>query len=266
MKKLLINTIRYTYKYLFARRLFYSFNNFLFGLSLNGLGVLNYENDDTSGEKSFIKYLKINNKVSSGVILDVGANIGNYSSMLRENKIQIPIFAFEPHPVTYKKLIIASEKYSFDAVPKGLGENDEVVKIYDYSSNEGSEHASIYKDVIENIHKSQSKETDIELTTVDIFVKEKGITKIALLKIDTEGNEKNVLKGASQSIKDNIIDVIQIEFNEMNVVSRTFMKDLVDLLPQYTFYRLLPDGLQPLGSYNALIYEIYAFQNIIAIR
>ena len=75
-----------------------------------------------------------------------------------------------------------------------------------------------------------------------------------------------MLKGAVKTIENNIIDIIQIEFNEMNVVSRTFMKDLVDLLPSFTFYRLMPDGMRPLGEYNPVVYEIFAFQNIVAIR
>ncbi|MCE7065383.1 FkbM family methyltransferase [Dyadobacter sp. CY326] len=258
--------IRKIYIALFAKRRFFGLNNFLFELSLNGLGILNYENDLISGEKAFIDYLIKSKKLDSGVILDVGANVGHYSVMLRNENIKSTIYAFEPHPVTYKSLKEASLSHRFNAVPKGLGERDEFVKIYDYSSNEGSEHASIYKDVIEQIHKGSAKGTDIELTTVDNFVSANNITEIALLKIDTEGNELNVLKGARLAIDRNLIHVIQIEFNEMNVVSRTFMKDIVDLLSNYTFYRLFPDGLQPLGTYRALTFELFAFQNIVAIR
>ncbi|WP_211220669.1 FkbM family methyltransferase [Dyadobacter beijingensis] len=230
------------------------------------MGVLNYETDAVSGEKAFIDYMIANSKLTGGVVMDVGANVGDYSTMLRQNNVRIPIFSFEPHPVTFSKLITQSEKYAFNPVNKGMGQKAESLMIYDYQSNDGSEHASIFKDVIETIHHSQARGTEIELTTVDSFVEENGISKIALLKIDTEGNEYNVLKGASQTIEKGIIDTIQIEFNEMNVVSRTFMKDIVDLLPGYTFYRLLPDGLRPMGAYYVFTYEIFAFQNIVAMR
>ena len=39
------------------------------------------------------------------------------------------------------------------------------------------------------------------------------------------------------------IDLIQFEFNEMNVVSRRFLSDFIELLgPRYELFRLLPDG------------------------
>lgn len=87
-----------------------------------------------------------------------------------------------------------------------------------------------------------------------------------MLKIDTEGHELNVLKGARLTIAKGMVDVIQIEFNEMNVISRTFFKDIIDILPGYDFYRLLPDGLLPLGAYKILDFEIFAFQNIVALK
>jgi len=266
MKAKILAVIKQIYVFIFARKFFFGFNSMLHGLSLNGLGILNYENDNVSGEKKFIEYLTENNLLSAGVILDVGANIGSYSAMLRNHNIEIPIYAFEPHPMNFQNLKNASSKYGFSPISKGLGKINERVKIYDYSAQEGSQHASVYKDVIEVIHKSNSREFEIELTTIDSFVEENNLQKIALLKIDTEGNEKNVLLGAEKAIENNIIEVIQIEFNEMNVVSRTFFKDIIDLLPGYTFYRLLPDGMKALGNYYSVLHEIFAFQNIVAIK
>jgi FkbM family methyltransferase len=266
MKSKILAIIKRIYVFIFAREYFFTFNTILHNLSLNGLGILNYENDSVSGEKKFIEFLTTNNLLSTGVILDVGANIGDYSIMLRKNRIEIPIYAFEPHPITFENLKISSSRFEFHSIPKGLGEINTHVKIYDYSEQVGSQHASIYKDVIEVIHNSPSKEFEIELITIDSFISENNIEQIALLKIDTEGNEKNVLEGAKNAIQNKKIQVIQIEFNEMNVVSRTFFKDILDLLPGYTFYRLLPDGMKPLGNYSSLRHEIFAFQNIVAFK
>src|SRR6185436_3522307 len=88
---------------------------------------------------------------------------------------------------------------------------------------------------------------------------------VDFLKIDTEGNELKVLKGAQSLLQKNAIRAIQFEFNEMNVVSRVFLRDFYDILAGYTFYRLLPDGLLPLGRYSARN-EIFAFQNIFAVN
>jgi hypothetical protein len=87
---------------------------------------------------------------------------------------------------------------------------------------------------------------------------------IDFLKIDTEGHELAVLKGAKNLIAQQKIQLIQFEFNEMNVVSRTYMRDFVELLSNYQLHRVVPDGYFPLNNCVQDI-EIFGFQNILAI-
>ena len=89
---------------------------------------------------------------------------------------------------------------------------------------------------------------------------------IDLLKIDTEGNEFNVLLGCKEFLKNRQVKAIHFEFNEMNIVSKVSFKDFWDLLSDYNFYRILPGGgLLPIKNYSPIMCEIYAFQNIVAI-
>ena len=87
---------------------------------------------------------------------------------------------------------------------------------------------------------------------------------VDFLKIDVEGHELAVLRGAERMLGAGSIRLIQFEFNEMNVVSRTFLRDFRLLLPNYTMYRLLPKGLLPLGEVPVLT-ELFAYQNILAV-
>ena len=73
-----------------------------------------------------------------------------------------------------------------------------------------------------------------------------------------------VLEGARELILGKMINIIAFEFNEMNVISRVFLKDFFNILPEYNFFRLLQDGYISL-SYSSLN-EIFAYQNIIAVR
>lgn len=262
----LMNVLKKAYVFIFARKALYPVNLLLYKLSMRGLGIMNHENDHVSGEDAFIRYMLSTGRFRKGVILDVGANVGHYSVMLRNRKVVLPIYAFEPHPVAFGKLEEAAAVHKFIPVQKGAGETGLTTVMYDYAENSGSEHASMYREVIAGFRKSAVEEIAIDLTTIDDFVEEHRLTDIALLKIDTEGNELNVLKGARRAIARGMIHVIQIEFNEMNVVSRTFFKDIIDTLPGYDFYRLLPDGLCALGEYNVAEFEIFAFQNIVAIK
>ncbi|NLR80990.1 FkbM family methyltransferase [Chitinophaga eiseniae] len=262
----LSQSFKKVYVFLFARKAFYSLHLLGYKLSMLGMGIQNYENDRVSGEKAFIKYLIARNKLQSGVIFDIGANVGHYSIMLRKHGITLPIFAFEPHPGTFRRLVSIADAYQITPVSKGAGETTGHAAIYDYSGQNGSEHASMYRDVITQLRKSEVEEISIDLTSIDEFAAANQVSKIALLKIDTEGHELQVLKGARRCIEKGMVDVIQMEFNEMNIISKTFFKDIVDLLPGYDFYRLLPDGLKALGKYHPIHYEIFSFQNIVAMR
>ena len=85
------------------------------------------------------------------------------------------------------------------------------------------------------------------------------------MKIDTEGNELEVIRGCAKSIALGKIKIIHFEFNEMNIAARVFFKDFWDILSEYDFYRLLPNGMMRIKKYDPLFCEIFAYQNIVAI-
>jgi len=259
----MFNIILAGYQFLFSRNKFYKFNRALYYLSLRGLGILNYENYKISGEQAFIK--SYFSKLKEGVVLDIGANIGNYTKNILKISPDIKIYAFEPHPITYKKLTMSVVSKNFFSFNFAVGSKNSEIQLYDYEDNDGSSHASIYKEVIECIHKHKSIKYDIKVIRIDNFLKEYSIDSIDLLKIDTEGNELEVLKGLGNRILEGKIKAIHFEFNEMNVISRSFFKDFWDILPNYNFYRMVRDGLVPIEQYNPVDCEIYAFQNIVAL-
>lgn len=262
--KIVIFTIN-LYRFCFARKLFLNFNKLMYLLSLRGMGILNHGNDKLSGEQLFLK--KASAILNNSVIVDVGANIGCYSNNVKSFTSSANIYSFEPHPQTFKKLQLEANKHKYIALNTACSDESGILKLYDYEDMEnGSSHASLYPQVIETIHKSSSKSLEVNVTTIDKFVKDYKISNIRLLKIDTEGNELKVLKGAKQTISEQLIDIIHFEFNEMNVCSKVFFKDFYDILNNYLFYRLLPDGLVHLGEYNPVYHEIFAYQNIIAIN
>ena len=251
------------YRFLFARKAFYKFNKGLHSLSLRGLGVLNYESHKLSGEQAFIE--SYFSTLKEGVVLDIGANIGDYSKNIFKISPDIQIYAFEPHPITYKKLSTSVVSKNFHSFNLAVGSKNSELQLYDYENQDGSSHASMYKEVIEGIHKGRAVQHDIKVIRLDDFLEEHSIDSIDLLKIDTEGNELNVLKGLVNWISQGKIRAIHFEFNEMNVISRSFFKDFWDILPNYNFYRMVRDGLVLIKQYNPVDCEIYAFQNIVVL-
>ena len=253
------------YAQIMSRRAFRKFNQVLVKLGLKGLGLLfAHENPAHNGELFFAKKAIRDYKVRN--LFDVGANQGSYAKMFADLGFAGDIYCFEPHPTTFKKLDSQLQSPNIRKFDLAFSGEKGSFHIYDYSTQDGSEHASLFKGVIEEVHKGQAVAHLVKVDTVDNFAKEQHVEQIGLLKIDTEGNEFNVLQGARSLISNNQIDLVHFEFNEMNVVSRVFLKDFIKLLPNYNFYRLLPNGFLPLNYDNSLLLELFSYQNIVAIR
>lgn len=258
----MILTMLNWYRFLCVNRHFFRFHKLLYRLSLRGLGVMNYESSQVSGELNFIGSHVTTMREST--VFDVGANVGAYSKCLRNSNGNINIYAFEPHPKTYRKLEESVHGLNINTYNVGVGFSSGVMSLYDYADEDGSSHASLYRNVIENIHQRKSTMHEVRIITLDAFALENRIGRVGLLKIDTEGHEFEVLKGFEKYIKSDKVDLIHFEFNEMNVISRVFFKDFWDFLPNYDFFRMLPDGLVPIEKYSPLHCEIFAYQNIVA--
>ena len=221
---------------IFAKKRFVRFNRFVVTLGLKGLGINNYESNKRSGEYFFIKKW-IKNKFTNPIIFDIGANIGNYSTLINYDS---QVYAFEPVPSTFKKLEKKlADKHNFKTFNFGFSNNNGSVEIFD-GSRDGSSQATLFKERWAN---ETSYTTEIEVKTLDEFCLTQGIERIDLLKIDTEGNEYNILLGARSMLSENKISVIHFEYGLYPVYTKKILKDFMELLPNFEFYRLLPNSL-----------------------
>jgi len=264
MKRNIKGKIANLYAYLFATLYWSKLNMLLFRLSLKGLGLGNYRGFEVSGESHLLKkVLPTLIKNDKPVIFDIGAGRGNYSLELIKRFPKARIFSFEPHPKNFEALAkVAMGR--FKTYNMALGDVTRNLTLYDRASTDGSNKASLYKEVISEIHKQQVVSVEVSVGTLENFVKNEGIDYIDYLKVDTEGNDLAVLRGAECLFKANKIGCVQFEFNEMNVMSRVFFRDFRIFLKGYTFFRLLPKGLLRLSD-SLLTTEIFTYQNILAV-
>ncbi|MFQ5571565.1 MAG: FkbM family methyltransferase [Rhodothermales bacterium] len=252
------------YATLFASPRWAGFNRLLLRCGLRGLGVNNYENDTISGEHYLIeRILPRLIERDTPLFLDIGAHTGAYTRVLGRRFPQATIHAFEPHPRNFERLR-ASNVPGATYHNVALGAEDAVLMLYDRADQDGSEHASLHEAVISDLHRQPATRVEITVRTLDEVALEENLTFIDFMKIDTEGHELAVLRGASSLLARGAIGCIQFEFNEMHTVSRSFFRDFRLLLSTYDLYRLLPRGLLKLGTVP-LLTELYAYQNILAV-
>jgi FkbM family methyltransferase len=236
------------------------------------IGILNYETAEASGETYLMGTILPRAILTPRpVLLDVGANVGEMAIALRRSFPGARIIAFEPNPVTYAKLTGQVATMNVECMAMGLGSAEGTGVLYCYRHDPSSGHASLHRDVFE-IYEGYGVEGAQQLTsfefairTLDSVCAELGVDTIDFLKLDVEGHELQVLRGAKTILDEKRISLIQFEFTDCNVMSRTFMRDFYELLPDFTFYRLGPDRLIPMGPYAARL-EIFQYQNVLAIR
>lgn len=234
-------------------------------ISLRGLGVENYRNHAISGEEYFLRsHLPRFGKLP--VILDVGAYHGEYAKLVRRYSATAVIYCFEPHPKSFRALQQVAHDYAFKALPLACGARSGPGQLFDLAVEDGSKRASLYQDTLHVSGRVPVTVHGTRVVTIDQFAKDRGINEVQLLKIDVEGAELDVLKGASTLIEEGRVRAIQFEIGGTNVVREIWMRDFYRLLPGYSFYRLLPRGLLPLGEYRPTTHEVFRFQNIVALR
>ena len=259
------------YRFVFCRKFLYPINLHLYNLALRGIGVLNSGDPGVTGERYFLKNILSGKEIK--IVFDVGASTGGYSKMIKQILPGAKIYAFEPNPDVYKILKKNLNGSGIKSFNTGLSDKKGTGLLWDFAddaelkiSQPFSNFASNIKGVIEKLHGQKSKAIKVKLTTIDTFCENKKIEKINLLKIDTEGSELKVLQGARRMLKSDKIDMVLFEFNEMNAYARVFFMDLTDILNNFVFFRLSPEGMVNLANYRPKTHEIFAFQNIIAVN
>jgi FkbM family methyltransferase len=168
-------------------------------------------NKGTSGA---LRRNSILEKFGVDLILDVGANTGIYGKESRASGYQGQIVSFEPLAEAFAKLLKNTEgdaKWNVHNFALGFEDKKQMINV---SANS---HSSSILDILDTHTKAESSASyvdkqEIQVCTLDsIFNTIKGAAKEIYLKIDTQGFELNVLRGAIHSLPS--INTIQLEMS-----------------------------------------------------
>lgn len=186
---------------------------------------------DSNGERMVFE--NIISSAGEGAILEVGAHDGSHTvamiEMMRRNRDRIlTIHSFEPSTANATRWLqtiaragagdcvvlnrIACSDVSSEAILRcrpGGGRNG----LYEsYAGREG-----------------EFSET-VKTATLDEYAGAAGLRDLLFLKIDTEGHDLQVLRGAVELLRSKQIQYLQFEYNSAWIASRQFLKDAFDLL------------------------------------
>jgi FkbM family methyltransferase len=230
-----------------------------FGRSLNRF----YENRNhdihSNGELTVLQKLS---RFRPGVIIDGGANTGEYSLLAGGLCPESRIYSFEPVKSTFEKLR-ENVRGCSNIFPerKGLFKENctRTINIFDSDA-----HSSLYD--IRGISYSPNGQETIELVRGDDFMRDCKLDKVDLLKIDVEGAEYDALVGFGENIGKGKIRMIQFEYGYINISTKKLLVDFYSFLESrgYLIGKIFP-GTVEFRKYE-FKHEDFIGPNYLAVR
>jgi FkbM family methyltransferase len=160
------------------------------------------------------------------VVADIGANIG--LTALLFSSLASKVFAFEPSPSTYKILetnLARAGVTNVEAVNIGLGDKTETKTITFSKNNRSGAYVS------DKICPKRGHVTEkIKIDTLDNYFSAQKF-RPTFLKIDVEGFEQNVIKGAKKILSETK-PIVVMEMNHfcLNVLHRITLPDFLEFM------------------------------------
>lgn len=152
------------------------------------------------------------------LFIDVGANVGSYT-ILAAGVCKSNVWAFEPDPQTYEHL---RQNIKINSL-------DEKVKTLKFALGEfdGNANFTIGLDTINHVTASNKENTRlVEIRKLDSLI---GQLEPIMMKIDVEGHEPSMIRGAKAALEKSSLMVIEIE---------TLTEEISTLLDKYGFVKV----------------------------
>jgi FkbM family methyltransferase len=185
-------------------------------------------NMETNGE-IMVQHSIVNSGLN-GVIFDVGANYGMWTKQFNSiapHMLNFEIHTFEPCESNFNINVnnlskcenIKTINNNF-ALSSSIG----IDKMFVGQNDTGS--FSLHDDLTS---KKSIPTVEIKKDTIENYCQINGIEKILLVKVDTEGNDYEVIKGAYKMFLNENITALQFEYNLRWIYSKHFLKEVFDL-------------------------------------
>ena len=199
------------------------------------------------------------------VVFDIGANKGQSIKFFKKVYPESIIYSLEPSLRTFKALQGNLKNMQVSGVSIfqfGLGDKSEVKDFYESILDETSsfvlpnKNSSYFKKKNKILFENSDhafRVVPADVTTLDEFINENKIGTIDILKIDVEGFEFEVIKGACSALEKKDIKIVQFERHNNDMRSDQF--PAIDSLLKSLNYFKIKEIRHPFGDFYELIYQ-----------
>jgi FkbM family methyltransferase len=193
------------------------------------------------------------------VCFDIGANIGIYSCVLAQiSRSAANIHSFEPADHIRKKLIRNLNLNSFQALninPFGLGSENSEKEFFEVKEGvyRGGVSSFVQNENYDSLGADNYNARTVPVRTLDSYVEDAGVESIKFMKIDVEGFEIEVIRGAKASIE-RFRPFILLEFDDNR------HKGHADEMREF-FLSLGYEGFDPFLNHGKLGFKEWMFES-----
>ena len=195
-------------------------------------------------------------------VFDIGANVGDWSALALAVNPGLNVHCFEPSSQTFANLKARNLR---GTILNNFGVSSKAGTMTLYIFADGSGLNSLYlRKGLEGGYAlvPQKGREIVQVDTIDGYCQRSGVEFIDFLKVDVEGHELEVFKGAARMLSERRIRRIQFEYGGCNIDSRVLLKDFFEFLVPYgyTFHKLFPRELRQIDRYDQRL-ENFKYQN-----
>jgi FkbM family methyltransferase len=165
------------------------------------------------------------------IFIDIGAHIGRYS-LIAAKRVGSwgRVISIEAHPENFEilmKNIALNRLYNVTAVNSVVTSEKGKAKLYQSGHDQGF---TIYNTIMTQRATASEDFLEVEANTLDNILESKNIKEVNWIKIDVEGAELEVLKGASKTLKSNQDLTLLVE-----VHGEANYKPILEIFQEYRF-------------------------------
>lgn len=140
----------------------------------------------------------------SQVVFDIGANTGFYSLIAKSVNIQTEVYAFEPSPRTFEKLVrnVCLNKYNIKCERNAISNKSGKGIFYD-TPDKNELAASLSPEKLKNApwYKGSVLEYEVPTKRLSDYIEQNDVEKISLIKMDIEMHETEALEGMGEYLE-----------------------------------------------------------------
>ena len=186
-------------------------------------------------------------------VIDAGACSGQWASKAIEANPNIDLYCLEPLRGNFDQL--CSHPHLSRA------------KCFQFALGSGNQMLDMDPET-QSMHRVNSKQPEqVEQITLDNFLKDALIENVDFLKLDVEGHEIDVLKGATHALSQGRIKRVQFEYGPDWIFARTQLRDAFQVFHAHGFviHHILPRSTKRIDQYSSWL-ENYRYKNFLALH